>query len=143
MRQKWSRPAREDFALVGGGAALDRLGVRERLTCLPSFPAQTSQVPALASDLQIQPAPAQTFGYMPYYQYRKWLVTEAYPDSAQKVGIINGDSPVTKVLSATCSSRSTEAAGGKFVYNNLYPASGVADWTPYAQGHQRTKGVRA
>ena len=72
---------------------------QERLTCLlPSFPAQTSQVPALASDLQIQPAPAQTFGYMPYYQYRKWLVTEAYPDSAQKVGIINGDSPVTKVL---------------------------------------------
>ncbi|MFZ2239849.1 MAG: ABC transporter substrate-binding protein [Gordonia amarae] len=141
VRQEMVKACKEDFALVGGGAALDGLGTKDRLTCLlPSFPAQTSQVAALDSDLQIQPAPAQTFGYMPYYQFRKWLLTEAYPDSAQKVGIINGDSPVTKVL-GDMQIESTEAAGGKFVYNNLYPASGVADWTPYAQAI-KDKGVK-
>ena len=141
VRQEMVKACKEDFALVGGGAALDGLGTKDRLTCLlPSFPAQTSQVAALDSDLQIQPAPAQTFGYMPYYQFRKWLLTEAYPDSAQKVGIINGDSPVTKVL-GDMQIESTEAAGGAFVYNNLYPASGVSDWTPYAQGI-KDKGVK-
>ncbi|MEE3849499.1 ABC transporter substrate-binding protein [Gordonia sp. LSe1-13] len=141
VRQEMTKACKEDFALVGGGAALDALGTKERLTCLlPNFPAQTSQVAELDSDLIVQASPSQTFGYMPYYQFRYWLVQEAYPDSANAVGIINADSPVSKVL-GDMQLESTEAAGGTFVYNDLYPASGVSDWTPYAQSI-KDKGVK-
>ncbi|GAB89683.1 ABC transporter substrate-binding protein [Gordonia rhizosphera] len=141
VRPAVTAACKEDFALVGGGAALDGLGTKERLGCLlPNFAAQTSQVAELGSDLLVQAAPAQKLGYMPYYQFRYWLVNDAYPDSADKVGIINGDSPVTKVL-GEMQVESVEAAGGKFVYNDLYPASGVSDWTPYAQSI-KNKGVK-
>ncbi len=141
VRQQITEACKEDFALVGGGAALDGLGTKERLTCLlPNFAAQVSQMAELGSDLLVQAAPSQKFGYMPYYQFRYWLLKEAYPDSANAVGIINGDSPVTKVL-GDMQIESTEAAGGKFVYNDLYPAAGVSDWTPYAQSI-KNKGVK-
>ncbi|NED63755.1 ABC transporter substrate-binding protein, partial [Streptomyces sp. SID10244] len=89
----------------------------------PNFPAQVSQVPELGSDLMVQAAPAQKLGYMPYYQFREWLLKDAYPQSADSVGIILGDSPVAKVL-GDMQIESTEAAGGKFVYNDKYPAAG-------------------
>ncbi|MCX5044222.1 ABC transporter substrate-binding protein [Aldersonia sp. NBC_00410] len=123
----------EDFALVGGGSALDGLGVKTRLNCgLPSFPAQTVQATATGADLQISASPSQTAGYDPYFQFRSWLMKEAYPASAGAIGIINGDSPLTKDLGAQAL-ESVQAAGGTFVYNDLYPAMGVSDWTPYAQ----------
>lgn len=132
VRQRTLEACKEDFALVGGGAALDSLGVKDRLTCLlPNFPAQSSQIGAIGSDLQVissQP----TAGYFQYPGYYNWLMKEKYPDSAQKVGIIAGDSPVTKVMSAQFE-EAVAGLGGKVSYTDLYPASGVSDWTPYAQ----------
>ncbi|PXW24619.1 UNVERIFIED_CONTAM: ABC-type branched-subunit amino acid transport system substrate-binding protein [Williamsia faeni] len=140
-RQQMIAACREDFALVGGGSALDGLGVKERLTCgLPSFPAQVVQPTVTGSDLQVSASPSQTAGYDPYYQFRTWLMKDAYPDSANAIGIINGDSPLTKSIGAQAI-ESTEAAGGTFVYNDLYPAMGVSDWTPYAQAI-KSKGVK-
>ncbi|MFJ3776243.1 ABC transporter substrate-binding protein [Streptomyces sp. NPDC090075] len=119
-----------DFALVGGGAALDGLGVADRLKCLlPDFPAQSTQ--AIGSDLQVL-ATGAGVGYFPYAGFYTWLLKDKYPDSRQKVGVIAGDSPVSKTLSA----QYTEAVvglGGKVSYSDLYPASGVTDWTPFAQ----------
>ncbi|AZG45783.1 ABC transporter substrate-binding protein [Gordonia insulae] len=141
VRQQMSAACKQDFALVGGGAALDGLGTKERLNCLlPNFPAQTSQAAELGSDLMVQAAPAQKLGYMPYYQFREWLLKDAYPQSAGSVGIILGDSPVAKVL-GDMQVESVEAAGGTFVYNDKYPAAGVSDWTPYAQSI-KNKGVK-
>ncbi|GAA3720070.1 hypothetical protein GCM10022238_38040 [Gordonia hankookensis] len=141
VRQQMSEACKQDFALVGGGAALDGLGTKERLSCLlPNFPAQVAQMSELGADLSVQASPSQVFGYLPYYQFREWLLKDAYPQSANAIGIINGDSPVTKVL-GDIQTETVKAAGGTFVYNDLYPAAGVSDWTPYAQAI-KNKGVK-
>ncbi|MGW3283430.1 ABC transporter substrate-binding protein [Streptomyces sp. NPDC001002] len=127
-----------DFALVGGGSALDGLGVTDRLKCLlPDFPAQSTQ--AVGSDLQVL-ATGAGVGYFPYAGFYTWLLKDKYPDSAQKVGIIAGDSPVSKVFAAQYR-EAIAGLGGKVTYNDLYPAAGVSDWTPYAQSI-KSKGVR-
>ncbi|MEU6140592.1 ABC transporter substrate-binding protein [Streptomyces sp. NPDC047081] len=129
---------KSDFALVGGGAALDGLGVADRLKCLlPDFPAQSTQ--AVGSDLQVL-ATGAGVGYFPYAGYYNWLLKEKYPDSARKVGIIAGDSPVSKTFAAQYK-EGIGGLGGKVAYNDLYPAVGVSDWTPYAQSI-KNKGVK-
>ncbi|MBD0321780.1 MAG: ABC transporter substrate-binding protein [Aldersonia sp.] len=141
VRQRMLEACKEDFALVGGGAALDGLGVKERLNCLlPSFTAQASQPQSVGADLDIAAAPTRVAGYDPYFGFRTWLLKEAYPESAAAVGIINGDSPVTKSLGPQAI-EAIQAAGGTVVYDELYPAMGVSDWTPYAQGI-KNKGVK-
>ncbi|MBC7302638.1 MAG: ABC transporter substrate-binding protein [Nocardia sp.] len=141
VRQRMLESCREDFVLVGGSASLDGLGVKDRLSCLlPEFPAQLSQPENLQADLQVNASPSTFAHYEPYFSLREWLFKEAYPQSAGAVGIINGDSPVTKVLGAKAV-ESLTAAGGTVTYNELYPATGVSDWTPYAQAI-KSKGVR-
>jgi Periplasmic binding protein len=141
VRKQMIESCANDFALVGGGAGLDGLGVKERLTCgLPTFTAQVAQVGAAGADLEISADPSLTAGYDPYYAFRSWLIDDAYPESKNAVGIINGDSPVTKVMGQQAV-EAVEAAGGTFVYNDLYPAMGVSDWTPYAQT-LKSKGVK-
>ncbi|MFD4404904.1 ABC transporter substrate-binding protein [Nocardia sp. NPDC058499] len=141
VRQKMVEACRTDFALVGGGAGLDGLGVKERLECtLPDFPAQISQQPNLGTDLQVIASQSTYAHYDPYNASRQWLTKEAYPESAGAIGIINGDSPVTKVLGDKAV-ESLNAMGAKVVYNQLYPVGGVTDWTPYAQAIKNS-GVR-
>jgi ABC-type branched-subunit amino acid transport system substrate-binding protein len=140
VRQRTIEACKEDFALVGGGAALDSLGVKDRLKCLlPNFPAQSSQIGAIGSDLQVI-ASQPTAGYFQYSGYYSWLMKEKYSESADRVGVIAGDSPVTKVMSAQFE-EAVAGLGGKVSYTDLYPASGVSDWTPYAQA-VKEEGVR-
>jgi ABC-type branched-subunit amino acid transport system substrate-binding protein len=132
VRQRVLEACKADFALVGGGAALDSLGVQDRLKCLlPNFPAQSSQIGAIGSDLQAI-ASGPTAGHFQYAGYYSWLLKEKYPDSAAKVGIIAGDAPVTKVMAAQFK-EAVAGLGGKVSHSDLYPAAGVSDWTPYAQ----------
>jgi ABC-type branched-subunit amino acid transport system substrate-binding protein len=132
VRQRMIEACRDDFALVGGGAAMDALGVRDRLSCLlPDFPAQVSQSENDGSSLQVN-TQARSASYATYAGYYSWLVKEAYPASAGALGIINGDAPVTKTLGAK-TVETLKAAGGTVTYDDLYPAAGVSDWTPYAQ----------
>ncbi|MGW0173721.1 ABC transporter substrate-binding protein [Rhodococcus sp. NPDC003322] len=141
VRPRMVEACREDFALVGGGAALDGLGVKDRLNCmLPSFPAQVTQVQAVGADLEISASPSRTPGYDPNFGFRTWALKEAYPASAGAVGLINGDSPVTKVLGEGAA-EALVAAGATIVYDDLYPLAGVSDWTPYAQA-MKAKGVK-
>ncbi|MEU5880582.1 ABC transporter substrate-binding protein [Spirillospora sp. NPDC047279] len=138
VRQRMLESCREDFAAVGGGAALDALGVKERLTCLmPDFPAQTSMIQNIGSDLQINQVAAGA-SYNRYAGYYTWLLKEAYPSSASAVGMISGDSPVTKGLRGQVN-EGLKAAGASFAYDDLYPAAGVSDWTPYAQAIKSKK----
>ncbi|MFD0364690.1 ABC transporter substrate-binding protein [Nocardia sp. GCM10030253] len=141
VRQRMLDACREDFALVGGGSALDALGAKERLSCLlPDFPGQISQQQNVQSDLQYNASASAYVNYFQYTGYYKWLLQEAHPGSAGAVGMINGDSPVTKVMGEKFA-EAMRAGGATFIYNDLYPASGVADWTPYAQT-LKSKGVK-
>ncbi|MFI6361314.1 ABC transporter substrate-binding protein [Nocardia sp. NPDC050630] len=141
VRQRMIEACREDFALVGGGAALDSLGTEDRLKCLlPDFPAQVVDVKNTGSDLQASGSGASASRpYNPYTGYHQWLIT-TYPASAGAVGIITGDSPSTKVMVPKFQESMT-AMNASVVYNELYPATGVADWTPYAQSI-KSKGVK-
>ena len=135
VRQRMAESCREDFASVGGGSALDALGVKDRLTCtLPEFPAQVSG--EIGADLQIslQGNPA----YNAYTGYYNWLLKEAYPDSADSVGIIAADNPSVTVI-AVQDAEGVKAAGGTVFFNDKYPAQGVSDWTPYAQSLKSKK----
>ncbi|MFF7734497.1 ABC transporter substrate-binding protein [Streptomyces sp. NPDC007984] len=132
VRQRVLEACKTDFALVGGGSALDSLGVKDRLKCLlPNFPAQSSQTGAIGSDLQVL-ASGPIAGYFQYAGYYSWLLKDKYPDSAGKVGVIAGDAPVTKVMAAQFK-EAVAGLGGTVSYSDLYPAAGVSDWTPYAQ----------
>ncbi|MFK0109363.1 ABC transporter substrate-binding protein [Streptomyces sp. NPDC091217] len=140
VRQAVLEACKSDFALVGGGSALDSLGVQDRLKCLlPNFPGQSSQIGAIGSDLQVM-ASQPVAGYFQYAGYYTWLLKNKYPDSAKKVGIIAGDAPVTKVMVAQFK-EAVAGLGGTVSYNDLYPAAGVSDWTPYAQSI-KNKGVK-
>ncbi|MET7772222.1 ABC transporter substrate-binding protein [Nocardia sp. NPDC005366] len=141
VRQRMLEACREDFALVGGGAGLDALGVKDRLNCLlPSFPAQVAQARSVGADLEISASPTSLAHHDIYTGFRHWLVKEAYPDSIGKVGIVTADSPVSKVLGAK-GKESFEAQGAAVVYDDLYPIAGMSNWTPFAQAIKE-KGVR-
>jgi hypothetical protein len=139
VRQRMLESCKQDFALVGGGAGLDAMGTKDRLSCLlPDFPAQVSMIQNNGSDLQF----GQSGGvsYNRYQGYWSWLLKEAYPGSGNAIGLVSGDSPVTKALGAQAQ-EALKAIGGSVVYNDLYPAQGVSDWTPYAQSI-KSKGVK-
>lgn len=139
VQQQMIQSCQDDFAMVGGGSALDGLGVRTRLSCLlPAFPAQVSQPGNVGSDLQVDPTGGPS--YFRYTGFFTWLFKQAYPSSASSVGIIAGDSPVTTVTNAYTKEAVT-ALGGTVTYDDLYPAQGVSDWTPYAQAI-KSKGVK-
>jgi ABC-type branched-subunit amino acid transport system substrate-binding protein len=131
VEQQMQASCAQDFADVGGGAAFDGLGVKDRLTCLmPDFPAQQVESSNKGSDLQLN----QTGGasYSPYQGYYNWLLHEGYPDSASSVGMIIGDSPLTKDIGPQ-TLEGLKNQGATITYNELYPVTGVSDWTPYAQ----------
>ncbi|WP_436789674.1 ABC transporter substrate-binding protein [Yinghuangia sp. YIM S10712] len=142
VRQRMTEACRDDFALVGGGAALDSMGVKDRLSCmLPDFPAQPVGLDSSGSDLQVSVQPGNTT-YLTYSGFYNWLLKEAYPGSAGAVGVISGDSPTVKPLVAMAE-EGIKATGGQVTYSDLYPTQGVSDWTPYAQSikNKNVKGL--
>ncbi|MCK9931345.1 ABC transporter substrate-binding protein [Frankia sp. Mgl5] len=142
VQQRMLESCDEDFAIVGGGAAFDGTGVEDRLSCLlPAFPAQAVEVANIGSDLQVETS-GGGHSYNPYVPYQRWLLTEAYPDSASSVGIIAGDLPLTKTIAAELA-EGLSATGATITYNDLYPPVGVSDWTPYAQAikNKRVRGL--
>lgn len=141
VRQRMIEACRDDFALVGGSAALDALGVKERLSCtLPEFPSQVGGTENTGSDLQIGGGASANRPYDVYGGFHQWLYKEAHPNSANALGIIVGDSPLTKVM-ADRYAEGLPAQGATLIYSDIYPSAGVADWTPYAQ-NIKTKGVK-
>jgi ABC-type branched-subunit amino acid transport system substrate-binding protein len=131
----------QDFVLAGGGAALDNLGVKTRLKCLlPAFPAQVTTTQNWGSSLQVFPGWNEG-KYYPYTQYYDWLIKDAYPASAQHVGIIAADESVTVTDSAEAA-EAISSLGGKVSYQALYPPLGVPNWTPYAEAI-KAKGIKS
>lgn len=131
-RQRVLDACDEDFMLVGGGAAFDGNGVRDRLECLlPEIPNQTVAYENQDSDLQVLPFNDNP-DITPYEGYYRWLLTEAHPETVGAVGIIAGDIGSTRLFSQR-ETETVEFLGGSVVYADVYPPTGVADWTPYAQ----------
>ncbi|MFC8525873.1 ABC transporter substrate-binding protein [Nocardia sp. NPDC057227] len=132
VKQRMLESCRDDFALVGGGAGLDSLGVKDRLSCLlPSFPAQVAQPGSVGADLEVSASPTTLPRHDIYTGFRQWLL-DAYPASKDKIGYVSADSPVSKILGDK-GKESFEALGARIVYDDRYPIAGVPDWTPFAQ----------
>jgi ABC-type branched-subunit amino acid transport system substrate-binding protein len=120
----------DDFLMVGGGAVFDNTGVEERLTCMLLDIAGYAVTPqARGADLLIQPLPNKP-GYISIGDYQ-WLAKE-YPDSKKHVGILTGDIQTT-VKVGRDDREYLEKNGFEIVYNETFPAVGVATWTPYVQ----------
>jgi hypothetical protein len=129
----------KDFALAGGSAALDGLGVSVRLKCLlPDFDAQEVMAQNVAAGLQISPID-YNYVYSPYAGYYQWLLAK-YPDSKNHVAVVYGQSIVTQVDSMMISD-TVASLGGGTPASITFPAAGVTNWTPYAE-ELKTKGIK-
>lgn len=65
---------------------------------------------------------------------------EAYPESKGAIGMLNGDAAVSKLI-GDINRETLVDLGATIVYDELFPLSGVTDWTPYAQAI-KSSGVR-
>jgi Periplasmic binding protein len=135
-----SQACGSDFVLAGGSAALDGLAVSARLKCLlPDFDAQVVMPQNNGSGIQIYPIP-WSHTYSVYSGYYTWLIKQKYPDSANAVGIVSGASVITQYDDSLVA-QTVKAVGGNVIYNGSFPATGVSDWTPYAEAI-KNKGVK-
>ena len=130
VKARMTESCTDDFALVGGGATFDQDGVETRLRCLlPDFAGFVVSAQARGADLVVQPLPNTLehlqIGTLNYLAAR-------FPAATKKVGVLTGDISTTKVVAAQNAEGAT-AIGWNIVYNDQYPAGGLADWTPYAQ----------
>jgi ABC-type branched-subunit amino acid transport system substrate-binding protein len=129
---------KDAFFIVGGGAALDDTGEKDRLECLlPSVPGYVASTQAREGELVVQPVPNPTTA-IGYGQYR-WLKDE-FPESVDRVGVLTAQVPTTQTISEQAV-ESAKALGFETVYSDLYPAIGTVSWTPYVAA-MKDKGVR-
>jgi hypothetical protein len=140
VQPKMVQACGEDFALVGGGAAFDSAAVKQRLSCLlPAFPGEVVSAQNAGASIQVYPGYNAGANWS-YAGYFSWLTKQAYPGSAGHVGLISGDVAMTQQI-ATADSQGLKGIGATVAYNDLYPPTGAADWTPYAQAI-KNKGVK-
>jgi hypothetical protein len=129
----------KDFVLAGGSAALDGLAVSTRLNCLlPDYDAQPVMPQNTGSGLQLRPYSYNTV-YSAFAGFYKYVLTK-YPDSAQHVGILSGQSVITQVDSQS-DADTVKALGGNVTYNGTFPLTGAINWTPYAET-LKNKGIK-
>jgi hypothetical protein len=137
--QAMSSACTSDFVLAGGSAALDGLSVATRLKCLlPDFDEQPTMAQNAGSGLQISPV-TFNYTYSAYVGYYKWLLSE-YPDSANHVAIVYGQSVITEVA-VKMATQTISADGGSVTADVAFPDTGVTDWTPYAEAI-KNKGIK-
>jgi len=129
----------EDFVLAGGSAALDGLAASTRVKCLlPDFDAQENMPQAAGSALEFSSV-TYNFAYANYSGYYKWLL-QKYPDSVGHTALVWGDSAVTQIDYAE-QAATIKALGGGNLVSITFPATGVTNWTPYAE-EIKAKGIK-
>ncbi|MGZ6908909.1 MAG: ABC transporter substrate-binding protein [Acidimicrobiia bacterium] len=131
VRPRMTDACRDDFFLVGGGAVFDEDGVDLRLQCLlPDISAYVVSVKARGADLLVPaiPNPLDTLN-VGSYRY----LAKKYPAATDHMALLTGDVNSTKAVAGQTRGAVTKNLGWKLVYDDVYPAAGVADWTPYAQ----------
>jgi hypothetical protein len=131
VKARMLEACRDDFYLVGGGAVFDQDGVEPRLQCLlPEIPAYVVSDQARGADLSTpgnpNPLGVMNIGAMRYLDRK-------FPADTDHVALLTGDVNTTKAVAGQLRDAATKELGWKMVYDDVYPAAGVADWTPYAQ----------
>jgi ABC-type branched-subunit amino acid transport system substrate-binding protein len=130
VKARMTEACASDFMLVGGGLVFDQDGVNTRLTCLmPDIAGYAVSPQARGADLLIQPVPNST-KTLPIGDYR--YLGEKFPQAIKAYGLLTGDVDTTKIVSQQAD-EAVQSLGWKKVYDDVYPAAGVTDWTPYAQ----------
>lgn len=119
-----------DFMMVGGGAVFDDTGQVERLACgLPTVAGYVVTAAAAEADLTEQPIPNPA-NSLPVGDFK--YLAEQFPDTTQSVAVLTGDLQTT----ITVAERYKEGVGQlgwNVVYDDQYPANGVASWRPYVE----------
>jgi hypothetical protein len=130
VKARMTESCRDDFAMVGGGAAFDQDGVDTRLQCLlPDLPGYVASVKARGADLLVQPVPnALTSLGIGNLRY----LGKKFPGATSHIGVLTGDIPLTKEV-ADQNAAAVQSFGWKITYNDVYPPAGVTTWSPYAQ----------
>ena len=120
----------DDFAMVGGGATFDADGVEPRLKCLlPDIAGFVASAKARGADLLVQPEPnALTSLQVGNLRY----LGKKFPDATAHIGVLTGDIPLTKEVGDQ-NAAAAKSFGWRVVSEDVYPAAGATDWTPYAQ----------
>jgi hypothetical protein len=129
----------KDFVLAGSAAALDGIAVSTRLKCLlPDYDAQPVMPQNAGSGLELRPY-NNNFVYSSFAGFYRFVLGK-YPDSAQHVGILSGQSIITQV-DAQADADTVKALGGTMAYNGTFPLVGAINWTPYAET-LKNKGIK-
>jgi hypothetical protein len=127
----------KDFALVGGGGALDS-AQKPRLACgLPDFPAYVVTDEAVNSDLHVTAVP-NGGGTWASGDFR-WIA-QHFPGTTQHVASLYGDYATTQTVDAR-NKEVMASLGWKVVNSQSYAILGESNWTPFAQA-MKDKGVQ-
>jgi ABC-type branched-subunit amino acid transport system substrate-binding protein len=130
VKARMTEACASDFMLVGGGVVFDQDGVTTRLGCLmPEIAGYAVSPQARGADLLIQPVP-NSITTLPIGDYK--YLGDKFPAAAKAYGILTGDVDTTKIV-AKQADEAAQSLGWKKVYDDVYPATGASDWTPYAQ----------
>lgn len=139
VKAKMVESCAQDFMVVGGGAVFDQDGVETRLTCLlPEISGYSVSPQARGADLLVQPIP-NTVSSIPIGDYR--YLEQKFPKATKAYGVLTGDIDTTKIV-ARQGDEAAKSLGWTKVYDDIYPPTGQADWTPTAQ-QIKDKGVKA
>ncbi len=130
VKARMTESCADDFAMVAGGAVFDQDGVDTRLSCLlPDISGYVVSNRARGADLVVEPLPNPLdklqIGILNY-------LGRKFPTTTGHVGVLTGDLATTRVV-ANDNAAAAKSIGWNIVYNDVYPAAGLADWTPYAQ----------
>lgn len=120
----------EDFAFVGGGAALDDKGHDRRADCgLPNFAGYTVSDEAREAGLTVAALPAPSDKILAG-SFK--VMHDLDPDIFERVGTFATDLPsVSMVVDQDL--EAIEALGGNGVYANTYSSLGETNWRPFVQ----------
>jgi ABC-type branched-subunit amino acid transport system substrate-binding protein len=121
-----------DFMMVGGGAAFDDTGQKDRLACgLPNIAAYVVSPVAVAADLTYVPVinPGPKTILIGDLQY----LGEKYSAATKKIALFSASISATQVLAAKLKEAIT-GLGWKVVYDEQYNPAGEATWRPFVEG---------
>jgi len=128
----------QDFALVGGGAALDSGGNGAREKCgLPNIAGYTVSAQARSEGLQVQPLPVPV-DRDPVGAFR--VLAQKDPEAIKHMGFLTGD------LSSIIIAKDADIAaitplGYKVVLDRKYGVTGESNWRPFVED-LKSKGVQ-
>ena len=133
-----TKGCQEDFAMVGGGAAIDDGDNGARVKCgLPNIAGYTVSAKARAADLQVQPLPVPV-DRDPVGAFR--VLAKIDPEAVKHFGLFTGDL-ASILIARDADKEATAQFGYKVVFDRKYNAAGESNWQPFVED-MKSKGVQ-